>query len=293
MRLGRASLAILRAESRLPLRNLRNALAVLIQQQLCLWHTDDDGTTHYEANWYNAYALIQSGKIIKLAEDHYGDAAGTLVSNLLELGHCKVGDLESAYEGLVEKKPSTVDLEQHHLHRSVITNGCGNYDQSVNGGQVKPASTHINSVCQLHAELKNLLKEGLIAPVGSFDFKPDADIHNEAATTVRKEQFRDDVKGTKAVVKYEYAITRQKRSWRDSSRQALSSQSPSRNLKRKRTETDSANKRQKVNGNLTNETNEHLDGCDGPDDEDFAFLEVCDIIFVTFSRTACSRPQLP
>ena len=277
MRLGRASVPTLLTETRLSSRNLRNALAVLIQQQLCLWYTDEDGLTYYEADSSNAYALVQSGKIIAITEERCGEAAGILVSNLLELGHCRVGDLVSAYEGLVEKKPSTVDAEQHSVDGSMLTNGIGESELSETTEQRNQAAGQITSIAQVHTELSKLLSKGFITPVTSFHFKPAGDIHNEAKVAVRREEFPGGIKGIKAAARYELAIIQLEKKWRDENRLVRPSQNLPNNRKRKRNERDPENKRRKIDGNLTNGvngTNGHVDGSDDDQDSYPTLLDV-------------------
>ncbi|KAI9661931.1 MAG: RNA polymerase III subunit C82 [Bathelium mastoideum] len=256
MRLGRASFPMLRVETRLSTRNLRNALAVLIQQQLCLWYTDDDGVSHYEADWYHAYALVKSGKIVRVTEERCGEAAGLLMSNLLELGHCRVGDLVVAYAGVIEKNPSTISTQEHHINSSTLTNGFSDREHNENVHEKGQRSGQIESVAQLRAELDKLLKLGLVRSTQSFHFKPDADIHTEASVAVRdKGEFSQGIKGTKATARYEHAVGRQKKQWRDDSMQIQPFQSTSTNSKRKREENDATNERIKPNGYLTNGIN--------------------------------------
>ncbi|KAF2229384.1 hypothetical protein EV356DRAFT_455953, partial [Viridothelium virens] len=270
MRLGRASLPTLRTETRLPLRNLRNALAVLIQQHLCLWCTDEDGYTYYESDWYQAYALVQSGKIVKIVEERCGKTAGILVSNLLEMGHCKVGDLVSAYERLFNKNPSMVNADVHLVNGTAGTNGDRGHRYGNLGDQRDQASGQIQSVAHIHEELKNLLSKEFITLVGSNHFKPDADLHNEAVVEVQSKEFPDGVKGRKATAKYASALIRQKKKLRDGNGGTSSLESTLDSLKRKRSERDSPNKRPNPGGTLTNGKNElngyvgHLDDDKGP-----------------------------
>lgn len=95
---GRLSFRVLLHHSRLTPRQLKHSLAVLIQQHLALWHTSEDNVTVYEANITSAYALVRSGKYVKLAEDRWGAFAGGIISNLLLLGHARIGDLAKAYK---------------------------------------------------------------------------------------------------------------------------------------------------------------------------------------------------
>lgn len=273
MRLGRASFSALIHETRLPSRNLRNALAVLIQQQLCLWYTDEDGLTHYEAESSNAYALVQSGKIIKITEERCGEAAGILMFNLLELGHCKVGDLLCAYKGLVKEEPSTSGIDHHHVSGPALTDNIVNFDHSLTR-----ASGQIKSIAQVHLELHKLLSRGFVAPITPFHFKPHGDIQNEARIAVQKEEFPDGITGIKKAARYEAAVIRRMKKWRNRNNTVRPSQSTSKNLKRKRDERDFESKHEKTNGNVTNGLN-GFGGrpreSDGDEDDYGTLLDVC------------------
>ena len=278
MHLGRASFPALRSETRLPLRSLRNALAVLVQQHLCLWYKDETGVINYEADWHQAYALIQSGKIIRITEERCGGAASLLVSHLLQLGHCKVGDLISAYTALIEKTANTSKAQENRINSTRLTNGAVNSEHTQSLNQNDHTSGSIQSVNQLHAALNKLLHKGYIVPVQLYHFKPEADIHKEAlADALDDEDFSEGIRGTKLKLKYDRAVARRERDWRDDSIRIQPVQAKSASLKRKRNVKDTANKRQKSDRHLTNGINGingNVNGYEDVEDEHTTTIDV-------------------
>ncbi|KAL9097686.1 MAG: hypothetical protein Q9165_000012 [Trypethelium subeluteriae] len=214
--------------------------------------------------------LTSSGKIVKIVEERCGESAGILISNLLELGHCKLGDLVSACKGLVNKLPRAVNSDVHLINGTAGTNGSHEHHYSNPRDQRDHTSGQTQSVAHIHAELKNLLSKEFITLVGPNHFKPDTDLHNEAVAEVQSKEFPDGVKGKKAVAKYASALIRQKKKLRDDVEGASSLESTSGSLKRKRSERDSPNKRPNSGGILTNGTNGvngymgHFDNDKGP-----------------------------
>ena len=59
MKHGRLRASSINEQTGLSPRQVRHGLAVLVQQNLALWATDEQyDTTHYEGDWGNAYALL-------------------------------------------------------------------------------------------------------------------------------------------------------------------------------------------------------------------------------------------
>lgn len=144
---------------------------------------------------------MRSGKIINIVQLRFGQAAAQLVSNLLQLGHARVGDLEDAYK--FNKNPGhAIDTEAEHI------NGEGMPSQR---GPKK-----ITTPEQLHSMLCKLLENGFITRVRKSTWLSTADSHNEADAVVKREQFPDGkVSGPKAKVVYEQALRDLKRKWRE------------------------------------------------------------------------------
>lgn len=98
--------------------------------------------------------LVRSGKYIKFTEDRFGEVASGVVSNLLLLGHARIGDLEQAYK-VVRPTGTAVGLS--------------------NSTKKQPTSLE-----SLHLALSDLLQAGLVTIVNEAHFRSDADNRTEA-----------------------------------------------------------------------------------------------------------------
>jgi len=137
---------------------------------------------------------MRSGKVIQIVEDRFGEAAGQLVSNLLQSGHVRVGDLEDAYK--FDSKTFTVTDQPDPLHKS------------------QPKK--ITSRTQLHATLYQLLKFGFLARVHRRTYFNAADAIHEAEVIVKREEFADGkITGPKASAAFRLAVNNLRRKWRD------------------------------------------------------------------------------
>jgi len=205
VRHGRLSIPALLQHSGLSRRHLKHGLVVLIQQHLILHYTYE-GVTYYQADLDHAYALVRSGKIIKLVEDRFGESAGGVISNLLLLGHAQVSDLEDAY-GVASKTQSHIQTGAYQMNTEGLSNGTDATYKSEN---------YINTLGHLHAVLDQLLQSGYIKPLFKRDFYPPADIHFEAQLVVRADPKypKGDLKG-KQKQEFEEDVWNLKRKWRD------------------------------------------------------------------------------
>lgn len=166
-------------------------MAVLIQQHLTLWHDSEDDVTTYEANISAAYALARSGKYVKLAEDRFGEFAGDIISNLLLLGHARVGDLAKAYKFTSSTDTNGVAETNYGFrttsHAPLSKVKAQNYAKE--GG---------STLESLHQVLGDLLRARILSVVHESHFRTDADNRIEAekevpcpdkwASKLRKEQ---------------------------------------------------------------------------------------------------------
>lgn len=177
MRHGRLSFRVLLRHSHLGPRQLRHSLAVLIQHHLIFWHSSEDDVTTYEANFTATYALARSGKYIKLAEDRFGEVAGEIISNLLLLGHARVGDLTKAYIFTSSKNTNGTSGTSHGFRTTTPTPlskvRIQNYAK---GGGLTLES--------LHQELRDLLQARILSVVHESHFRTDADNRIEAEREV-------------------------------------------------------------------------------------------------------------
>ncbi|KAI9820935.1 MAG: RNA polymerase III subunit C82 [Phylliscum demangeonii] len=210
---GRLHLRDLAHHSQLPTRLLKHGLAVLIQQDLVRYYTDrKDDVTFYEADWKAAYALIRSGKAIRLAEKRFGDAAGELVSNLLQLGHSKISDLTKAYL-------AAADTEQAHAaghdrgHEETAVNGIGDGD----GGGRKAERAEKAAVArdELARSVRDVIDCGLVAPIWEARLRAPADNREEAVAAAKAAGWKDSTKGSKSNLDFEQAVKQQLKKWRD------------------------------------------------------------------------------
>lgn len=106
--------------------------------------------------------LVRSGKYIKFTEDRFGDVASGIVSNLLLLGHARIGDLEQAYK---------------------VVRPTGAAVGSSNGKTKQPTNETKNrgpSLESLHLALSDLLQAGLVMIVNESHFRSEADNRTEA-----------------------------------------------------------------------------------------------------------------
>lgn len=127
----------------------------------------------YEANQETSFALVRAGKYVKFTEDRHGDFAGGIISNLLLLGHARVGDLVEAYK-LAQpntKRPQETAPDLANSNSPVIP-------------KTKQPNSEVNNhgptLESLHLTLWDLLKAGLISAVNESHFRSDADNRIEA-----------------------------------------------------------------------------------------------------------------
>ena len=166
----------MRYHTGLSLRQVQHGLAVLVQQQLVFWYTSAEDSTVYEANTAVAYNLIRPGKYIQLAEEQLGNFAAVIVSNLLLLGHARVGDLVQAYgldrtEGTND--PTTIATQ---LSIKSIYNGSINTEVSLDNNRI--------SLALVHMTLRELLRIGFVSLVNESYFRSEADNRTEAGKIV-------------------------------------------------------------------------------------------------------------
>ncbi|KAL2041681.1 hypothetical protein N7G274_005465 [Stereocaulon virgatum] len=174
LREGRLSIPALIHHTGLTPRLVKHGIAVLLQQQLVFWHTSAEDATVYEANTTAAYNLVRAGKYVQIAEEQLGHFAGAVISNLLLLGHARVGDLVQAYGTRSKDKPP-------------LSNGSGSVTDDNVESDVTPKSVHIT--------LHDLLQAGLVSLVNESHFRSDADNRIEAGKVVpAAEYFKNKTK---------------------------------------------------------------------------------------------------
>ena len=163
--LGRLQFSSLVHRTQITPAEIRHCLSVLIQQHLVLWSDSDDSTkTSYEADLSNAYALARSGKYIQLIDGKYQEVSRGVLSNILVLGHARVGDLTRTYfpppgEGRPFQEYMSTD------HRDTVEEDNLTVDK-------------------LHSAISSLLVSGFLRPVHESYLRPAADNLVEAQQVV-------------------------------------------------------------------------------------------------------------
>ncbi len=226
----------------------------------------DRGITYYEADWKNAYLLVRSGKIIKLAESRFGESAGGVVANLLLLGDARVGDLADAYGVTSTKGNGVVQGSKHPADGKQVVNGVGN--------SVDESSRHITTLQQLHSILRTLLQAGLISEVREQHLRSSTDNMNEAEQQVKLEtNALVGVPATKKKAEIEFAVRDKLVKWRDGNPKPSAEHEVFKGRKRLSdgSTSDSSRKRSKLDHVKSNGINGRMSM-----DEDFvAALDVC------------------
>jgi DNA-directed RNA polymerase III subunit RPC3 len=209
---GRLARIQLQHITHIPARQLRHALATLVQQHILLYSTSEDLTTaFYQVDWRNTYYLLRASRIITCVEERYGEAAGRIIATILQLGHARVGDLAQAF-----------DLADHAS--SEKENGA--YGGDLNGNIAKPNGTDenhaqpshgkIDSLAQLHDTLRTLLASGFLNKFQKRSYMPSADLQNELEEHIISEQFPDrKITGAKKQGEFRSAVNMLKRKWRE------------------------------------------------------------------------------
>ncbi len=135
---GRQTLAAIARASYLNARQVKYGLVILIQQHLAFHSGSDALVAYYEIDWQNSYALLRLGKATKLVEDRFGKKAANVISNLLSLGHTRIGDLKEAYFPTETESGDESDED--------IVNGASLKRRRLNGTQANGTPTHSTNV---------------------------------------------------------------------------------------------------------------------------------------------------
>ncbi|KXT04750.1 hypothetical protein AC578_9700 [Pseudocercospora eumusae] len=245
---GRLTRLHLQQTLRIPARQLRHALSILIQQHILLHNTTEEGLTFYHVDWRNAYYLVRSNSIISLTRDRYGESAARIVTSLIQLGHARVGDLAQAFDFTpTSKRDSGVDSCNEHVNCDTLVNPTYTHD-----------SRKINTLGHFHTALRTLLKAGFLKKITKRSYLPAADLEAEIEELVIQDQFPDrKITGPKKQAEFKLAVNTLKRKWREANdysdhRDLVSSATI------RRPGNQSA-KRVKLNGSLSNGVAHHHD----------------------------------
>lgn len=194
IRYDRLTLPRLKVYAQLPERQLRPALAAMVQQHLVYHYTSfDEGITYYEPNLQSAYYLIRSGKILELIEDRLGKYAATVMSTILFLGHAQVSHLENLPE--LRPQPSPIaNGDRDPLNDGTDPDAQQNGDHDQEEPEEQPFL--------LHPTLKTLAAHGYIMRVREAHFQSHADNVFDCERVIKA---RPDIKSMKGK-KYDEAV---------------------------------------------------------------------------------------
>ncbi|KAL8670097.1 MAG: hypothetical protein Q9168_005342 [Polycauliona sp. 1 TL-2023] len=177
---GRLSFSGLVHHSRFSPTEVKHSLSVLIQQQLVSWYDPDNvGQAFYEVNLENSYVLARWGKYIQLLKHRFGDFAGDLISDVIILGHVRIGDLTRTYF------PS--DNERGPLSEIVASDrSTQSSDEQLAkvGGDTGKA---VHTADELHSAIGDLLGAGILCHVHESYFRSAADNVAEAEHAVPRD----------------------------------------------------------------------------------------------------------
>lgn len=190
---GRSTISQLVQYTSLGPRQLRNGLAVLIQQNFLYHYTDPESrTTSYEANSDACYNLVRSGKILEVINTQYGTAERDLVQTLMLLGCARVADLKQAFASRAPK-----------------TNGHTNGSHETSSGLIE-SEEHLNAV------LSRLIQAEIIETIRPDSLRNPTEVYREIEADVTKTAPGE--KASKNKIEQHVEIVNRFRSHRDQSK---------------------------------------------------------------------------
>lgn len=211
---------------------------------------EEDAPTYYSVNWRAAYNLARHTNITELVNDRYGERAGHMVGNILQLGHARVGDLADAYElAPGSKRENGLDNAANHVADQGMANGTAKTSASSN--------MQVTSANEFHATLRSLLRSGVLVKVGMRSYIPASDLQGQIEEMIISEQFPDGkVTGPKKQAEFKVAVNQLKRKWRDEDMYSDLHDAGSRGaIKRPGEHFEPNSKRVKLNGGANGITN--------------------------------------
>ncbi|KAK5660653.1 hypothetical protein OQA88_12017 [Cercophora sp. LCS_1] len=257
---GRLSLSQLVQYTSMERRQLRHALAVLLQFNLLFYIVDDFGTAFYEANAEFAYNLIRTGKILEMIESTFGAHAKDVMQSLLLSGQTCIADLLEAYRVKIEKN-APKDNEGDPF--DAVSNG-------VNGDSHGPKKLDagFKSISQVNSAICRLVEAELVDVVHAKTFQSPTEIMKSVEKEVTDKFFPGGVKGTKGKIEYQNKLAEALQKVRGESK----------SLKRKLEQSGGTAKRRRlgINGNAN--------GSHADDDEADPALDPKQVIRVNYER---------
>ncbi|RPA81248.1 hypothetical protein BJ508DRAFT_414900 [Ascobolus immersus RN42] len=164
LQFGRLPLPLIVRYSKLPEKIVKQTLVVLIQQHLVCHALQKEGqrmVTYYECDWLRMYYLLESGRIIQVTEERYGEEGASIINNFLQLGHARVSDFLAAY--------GTSTLRQARVNGAVNEN------------------LKIAAINTLKAKLGELYKARFLVQVKEQHMRPHTDLVNDIKADLRRQ----------------------------------------------------------------------------------------------------------
>ena len=148
-----------------------------MQHRVIFWYNDGKSTT-YEPNIPGAYRLLRYGRYVQITEDRLGTHAGKIVSYLLQLGYCRLEDIEKSC--MVDV---TGDASAKESTTAVLPNGIQPKGLKENGRITRRGATQHDKI---HHIVDHLLDAGLISITHGSSFRSEADNRTEVQKEVPK-----------------------------------------------------------------------------------------------------------
>jgi hypothetical protein len=229
--------------AKLPARQVKSTLVVLVQNHLVFFSEHQDGF-YYSANGDAAYNMaFRYGKFARMVKNRVGDDAVEVFMKIATLGHARICDLAHAFD----------------VHRQPLLNGASKSTQEVqHSSQVNGTSSDTNqksrlrSLAHLHRTVGKLLSSGFLRLVSEWDYASDIDAKKAAEDLVNSRYPENKPKG-KQKPEAALAIDEQERQWRDEALSQLDDLQP-------------PSKRRKVDGPLHDSVRNTLQDDDQDDD---------------------------
>ena len=186
---------------------LRNSLAVLIQEHLAFWYTSsDDDSTAYEVNPLGCYSLIRSGKYTHIVEESFGTLAGALVGDILKLGHARVGDLVRVWTPAKSSAHNGTSNEQPGNHEPATCIGSISKNSQIATGHTSEET--------IRRTLSHLLGSRILSITNQFYFYADNDKRSEAEKRAHQRSKLDAKMKKEEADAYERGIMAQLMAWK-------------------------------------------------------------------------------
>ncbi|KAH9893733.1 RNA polymerase III subunit RPC82-domain-containing protein [Xylariomycetidae sp. FL2044] len=197
---GRSTIGILAQHTSLNQRQVRHGLAVLIQQNLVFYQTDEDsGVTNYEANSSAAYSLVRTGKILESVRTSYGETAWQIVNEVLLAGHTQIHELVDACTKACSQSSKPVNGDSQNGHNHLNANG----KRSFNEEEEDP---NTSEQAHIYNALADLILAGILEPVSSTQFLSFQDLKSSVEKQVLQEKFKAGVRGSKQTNEFDTAV---------------------------------------------------------------------------------------